>query len=95
MEDVTQSNMKYVRRQIKKINDITVESDLYIKYNFYLNTNNGSTLVTLETEYDNEADFLLYQSLVCKNRKIHFCELIQKYLHSYANIYLIITMNLL
>lgn len=70
VEEISKRDMKIVKRQITKINDITVESNLFIKYNFYLNTNNGSTLVILETEYDNEADYLLYQSLVCNNKKI-------------------------
>ena len=86
VEEISKRDMKIVKRQITKINDITVESNLFIKYNFYLNTNNGSTLVILETEYDNEADYLLYQSLVCNNKKNYFCELIKQYLRSYMNI---------
>ena len=85
-EEIEKSDMKIVKRQIKKINDIPVESNLFIKYNFYINTSNYSTLVILETEYDNEADYILYQNLVCNNKKNHFCQLIKKYLRSYNNI---------
>lgn len=44
-EEIEKSDMKIVKRQIKKINDIPVESNLFIKYNFYINTSNYSTLV--------------------------------------------------
>ena len=71
-EEIEKSDMQIVKRQIKKINDIPVESNLFIKYNFYINTSNYSTLVILETEYDNEVTISYIKTQSAITKKIIF-----------------------
>lgn len=79
---INEPHHKTLIQRINSLNGKKSTANFYLKYNYFVNTNNNSTIVTLETQTDKEKDplFLDYLKSVPKETKILFCERIENFL---------------
>lgn len=80
---INESHFKFLSQKITAINGQKLPSNFYICYNYYVNTENNSTIVTFEIESDKKNDpfMKLYCDLIPKEAKLEFCSKIKAYLN--------------
>lgn len=85
LENIKLINEPHRKTLIQKINSMNgneITTNFFLKYNYFLNTNNNSTIVIFEVQTEKENDPLIedYLNYVPKETKIMFCERIESFL---------------
>ena len=85
LENIKLINEPHRKTLIQKINSMNgneITTNFYLKYNYFVNTNNNSTIVIFEVQTEKENDPLIedYLNYVPKETKIMFCERIESFL---------------
>lgn len=84
VEKLDRGDFKSVTKKIVEVNNRSITSNLFVKYNFYANTFDNSTFFVIEIHYDIINDPFLAEYLleVKEKEKISFMKQVEGLLHS-------------
>lgn len=82
-QSINEPHFKSLSQKITAINGQKINSNFFIIYNYYVNTDTNETIVTFEIESDKKNDpfMKLYCDLIPKETKLEYCSKIKAYLN--------------